>query len=121
MDAEDTLSDEQITTDEAQEKVVDNNEGKSPDVAAQVEVLYDFEETIVVPDLDESGEMKDKTDEQDSDGTKTMTQNAVAVGVFEAWLSGGDEPEDGMRWKLAHMRHPDEFPLLNPHGTVSIQ
>jgi hypothetical protein len=119
IDSADTLTDE-ITTDEAQEKVADN-EAKSPDVAAQVEVLYDFEETIVVPDLDEAEGMKENAEGSDGTKTKTMTQNAVAVGVFEGWLSGGDKPEEGLRWKLAQMRHPDEFPLINPHGTVSIQ
>jgi len=86
-------------------------------VAVQCEVLYDIEETLEVP-ADEGGQdAENKSDESNDQGeTKTVTRTSVVVGVFEGWLSGGDDPEEGLRWRVADIRYPFEFPFITARG-----
>lgn len=120
---DDKAANDEITTEEAQQKVVDSGDDdtkKPPAVAAQVEVLYDFEETLEV--MAEEGDLEadhhKSEDKKDEAETKTITRTSVAVGIFEGWLSGGDNPEEGLRWKLAQIRYPLEFPFLNVRGSI---
>lgn len=114
---EETFDDE-ITSDEAQKKVVDNEEESSrlPAVAAQIEVLYDVEETLLVPADDDNQETENKSDDKEQEETKTVTRTSVVVGVFEGWLSGGDDPEEGLRWKVVDIRYPFEFGEIMARG-----
>jgi len=117
LDSEDQSFDDEITSEEVQQKVVDNDESsKGPAVAAQIEILYDVEETLVVPAEDGDQEAEKKSEDNEEDKTKTVTRTSVVVGVFEGWLSGGDNPEDGLRWKLADVRFPFEFPFITTRG-----
>lgn len=120
MDEDDeSLDDDSITDEEAQQKVLDNEEsGKLPAVAAQIEVLYDVEETLVVPaEPVDTEENKTNADgNEDKKETKTVTRTNVVVGVFEGWLSGGDDSEEELRWRVADVRFPFEFPLISTRG-----
>lgn len=116
---DETWDDDEISSEEATQKVVDSEEANDklvPSVAAQVEVLYDVEETVEVPIMDDLRELENKSEDNAQQETKTVTRTSVVVGVFEAWLSGGDNPEEGMRWKLADLRHPFEFPFITSLG-----
>jgi hypothetical protein len=111
--------DDSITAKEAQEKVMDNEESeKSAAVVAQIEVLYDVEETLVVPagagDDAEPDTSKKTEGDSEEEESKSVTRTNVVVGVFEGWLSGGDE--EGLRWKVADVRYPSEFPLFMGRG-----
>ena len=107
---------DEIPSEEAKQKVVDNEESsKLPAVAAQIEVLYDVEETLFVPaDAgEENQETVNKSECIDLAEAKTVTRKSVVVGVFEGWLSG--DPQ-GLLWRVADLRFPVEFPFLTRGG-----
>lgn len=112
---DETFENDEISNDEALQKASDNEEdsgSRLPAVAAQVEVLYDVEETLEVPVEEGEEANENKNDEKE---TKTVTRTSVVVGVFEGWLSGGDDPE-GLRWRVADIRFPFEFPFIAARG-----
>ena len=81
-------------------------------VAAQIEVLYELNQTIefksnVVEELkeDDSERAKDMLD------TKTSNEMQVVVGTFEGWLNGG--PDGALRWRITQVRTPQaDFPSM---------
>lgn len=98
------------------EYVLDNNNGepheefqaseeldKKLPVAAQMDVL--FEVTHVY-------EVDDGTTTKDNPKPEIMKLTLLQVAIFEGWLSGGGgpPPKDALRWKLAFVRDPVEFP-----------
>lgn len=81
-------------------------------VAAQIEVLYEMNQTIEVkPEA-----VKEVTEEISGQAPveKPPTTNEevqIWVGTFEGWLNGG--PDGALRWKITRLRLPDsEFPGL---------
>lgn len=122
VESDDETLNDPIAMDEAKQKVSDSEEArKLSAVAAQIEVLYDYEETLemLAEEGDSEAENKSKENAADHAETKTVTRTSVAVGVFEGWLSGGDNnPEEGLRWKLAQIRYPSEFPFLSGRGSI---
>lgn len=105
---------EVLTIEEAKQKVTDVMEDgakaevdseKLP-VAAQVEILYDIEHSLLVPMVKQEDENKMDTKEK-----KTITQKAVFVVVFEGWLNGDPEGNE-LRWRVAGVRPAWEFPFL---------
>jgi hypothetical protein len=92
-----------VEEDGAKEKEVDSEKLQ---VAAQVEILYDVEQSLLVP-------MAKKGDENktDSEEKKTITRTSVVVGVFEGWLNGDPEGNE-LRWRVAEVRPAWEFPFL---------
>jgi hypothetical protein len=102
---------EKVTTnieeDGAEEK--ESNVENLPVVVAQVEILYNVEQTFAKQDDDDDDENK-----TESEKTKTVTR--ASVGVFEGWLNGDPEGND-LRWRVAEIRPAWEFPLLSSGGS----
>lgn len=75
-------------------------------VAAQVEVLYDIEQTFTAKEGDAEAEEAMKA--QGLIGPR----KSVLVGVFEGFLHKDPEGHDSIRWKLALNRPAWEFPYI---------
>mmetsp|Transcript_27284 Transcript_27284/g.41266 ORF Transcript_27284/g.41266 Transcript_27284/m.41266 type:complete len:374 (-) Transcript_27284:717-1838(-) len=70
-------------------------------VAAQVEVLYDIEHSVLtVTEAPQSESNETKSGE--------FTERLVLVGVLEGFLKGGKD--DGLQWRLSNIREPWEIP-----------
>lgn len=79
------------------------DEEKLP-VAAQIEVLYDIQQSF----------RRQGESEKDNEGEdKSESKTKVWVGVFEGWLNGNPDGSGELRWKLVLNRHAWEFPLLS--------
>lgn len=107
-DDDDEMSSKQHVVDQ-QEDASNNNDSKQPAVAVQVEVLYDVEETMEISI--ETKEQSKSDGDSDKVETETITRTNVVVGIFEGWLSGGDNSD--LRWRVADIRFPVEFPFLH--------
>lgn len=92
-----------VENDGAKEKEVDSEELP---IAAQVEILYDMEQSLLVPMAKQGDENKMESEEK-----KTINRTSVVVGVFEGWLNGDPEGNE-LRWRVAEVRPAWEFPLL---------
>lgn len=90
------MSDDSLT----EERIVDHP------VAAQVEVLYDFEQTFKAKEGDADAEEAMKAQ------GLTSPRKSVLVGVFQGFLHKDPEGHDSIRWKLALNRPAWEFPYL---------
>mmetsp|Transcript_14 Transcript_14/g.18 ORF Transcript_14/g.18 Transcript_14/m.18 type:complete len:382 (-) Transcript_14:596-1741(-) len=88
----------------SQEEEEENNE---PMIAAQVEVLYDINQTYQIPAAD-----KDSQPDSESVESETKDYTVVCVAVFEGYLSGDPEGNENVQWKLAMTRPPEEFPYF---------
>jgi len=75
-------------------------------VAAQVEVLYDIEQTLRANEGDANAEESMKAQGLD------IPRKSVLVGVFQGFLHKDPEGFDSIRWKLALNRPAWEFPYL---------
>lgn len=82
-------------------------------VAAQIEVLYELNQTTAFKEAimkDVKGEDGEEQAEE-MFNTKPSNEMQVLVGTFEGYLNGG--PDGGLRWRITNLRTPyDEFPLL---------
>ena len=85
------------STDEYEEFRATDELGKTLNVAAQIDVLYEITSTHVASPLAAGDKI-----------SETITTTNLAVAVFEGWLSGG--PEKDLRWKIAFLREALEFP-----------
>ena len=127
--------DDTVDNDIFHEKLVEDelsvpkeDESRIP-LVAQVEVLYDVKQTIVAKTLPEdtistNDDSKDKEkttdgdkagdedDDDDEDEEEEINGAMSYVGVLEGWLRGDPEGNKEIRWKLAHIRRPWEFPEL---------
>lgn len=85
---------------------------KAVAAVAQVEVLYEVEQTFTSKDPSSS----DTNTEIDKSvmtfpAGKSMPRKSVLVGVFEGWLQGDPAGNKTVRWKLAFSRPAWEFPF----------
>ena len=90
-----------------------NMQNDEEHVAAQIEVLYEMNQTREIkPEvLEEAGLSKDDI----PPGAKEETQ--LWVGTFEGWLNGS--PDGALRWRITSMRLPtSEFPGMFAHGST---
>lgn len=109
---------EDLTIEEAKQKVTDAEEDGAKEevdsdklpVAAQVEILYDIEQSLLVPMAKQGDDNKTESEEK-----KTVTRTTVVVGVFEGWLNGDPEGNE-LRWRVAEVRPAWEFPFLESRG-----
>lgn len=119
----DTSSTEKKESDSAEsktdeEEVVVASEPDTTAVAAQIEVLYEFNHTVEMkPNLFAiQGEGQEEESKAPPKSEREETQ--IWVGTFEGWLNGG--PEGSLRWRLTNWRPPTaEFPGLY-HGFRSL-
>lgn len=81
-----------------------------PPVVAQVEVLYDINQTFAVNSSGKNDSDASKGNE--GAGEETVTRTTILVGVFEGWLNGDPEGHTDLRWKLALNRPAWEFPTV---------
>jgi hypothetical protein len=91
---------------------------KDKNVASQLHVLYEISRRFKILDAssvtDDSEQSVNNDDKQgvytDDDKDETIQYTGdVGVAVFEGWLNGG--PDKKLRWKLATIRPPFEFPF----------
>ena len=99
-----------------------NNNGRSPPtlpaVAAQVEILYETEQTLTADDDECGRRIRDA-------GGRLGTVPIASVAVFQGWIRGGGDvgggdgvvdgdggDGEGVRWRLALNRPAWEFPHL---------
>lgn len=115
---------EDLTVEEAKEKMTDVDNAKEKNsakekegevenlpVAAQVKILYNVEQTLdVIMTKQDDDENKAESEEK-----TTVTRTSTVVGVFEGWLNGDPQGKD-FRWRVADVRPAWEFPFL-PDGT----
>ena len=100
---------EDLTVEEAKEKMTDvdnakeknsaeEKEGKVENlpVAAQVEILYNMQQT---PDVIMTKQDDDKN-KAESEEKMTVTRTSTVVGVFEGWLNGDPQGKD-VWWRVA--------------------
>mgnify|MGYP000697299236 CR=1 FL=1 len=85
-------------------------------VAAQIEVLYEMNQTVEVKPENFDDTFGDAPGEGSSSERyyipTTREEATVWVGTFEGWLNGS--PDDALRWKITHLRPPSaEFPGLH--------
>jgi len=112
----DNIADEELNVQENEE---DYNDADNTPVAAQVEILYDIKQTVlsVAASSSETEATNDDDDDDDDDESKeeTLTGTTVFVGVLEGWLNGNPEGLKELRWKLAAVRMPWEFPTIQSY------
>jgi hypothetical protein len=111
---------EDLTVEEAKEKMTNVDDAKEKNsaeekegevknlpVAAQVEILYNVEQTLdVIPTKQDDDKNKAESEEK-----QTVTRTSVVVGVFEGWLNGDPQGKD-LRWRVADVRPAWEFPFV---------
>ena len=107
---------EDLTVEEAKEKMTDVNDAKEKKsakekegkvenlpVAAQVEILYNVEQMLdVIMTKQDDHENKAESEENKAESEEKMTvnQTSTVVGVFEGWLNG-DPQGKYLRWRVA--------------------
>eukprot|EP00978_Attheya_sp_CCMP212_P007396 scaffold17157_cov53-Attheya_sp.AAC.7 len=114
------------STDDESNKEIDDSKDETK-IAAQVQVLYEISTTITERKLkpivgmalttDDVGKEKTSTTgsttEEKDEATETInTMDIVMLGTFEGWLAGDPDGAESVRWRLAEVRPPTEFPLL---------
>lgn len=94
------------------------SEDPEPPVAAQVDVLYEITQTYqqVIPLETSDGQQADLTIDTKESSLSTKTERLsytnLVVAVFEGWLHDG--PDKELRWRVAMLREPWEFPPAPP-------
>ena len=83
-----------------------------PPVVAQIEVLYELNQTGKPKGRAKKTLMDDDEEEEvRALVNKAVNPERVLVATFEGWFNGG--PDGGLRWRITHMRTPQwEFPDL---------
>jgi len=111
------------SADDEPNKEIDDSKDETK-IAAQVQVLYEISTTITDSKLkpigmalttDDVGKEKTSTSttEEKDEATETSnTMDIVMLGTFEGWLVGDPDGAESVRWRLAEVRPPTEFPLL---------
>jgi hypothetical protein len=121
---------EDLTVKEVKEKMTNVNNAKEKNsakekegkvenlpVAAQVEILYNVEQTpdvIMTKQDDDENKAESEENKAESKEKMTVTQTSMVVGVFGGWLNGDPQGKD-LRWRVADVRPAWEFPFL-PDG-----
>lgn len=82
-----------------------------PAVVAQVEVLYDVEETFTRNKPQIMTAEGESTEEKEPE-TEQFTAVSVHVGIFEGWLNGDPSGNQELQWRFAADMPPWEFPDL---------